>query len=192
MTSILPILFISFVHLVTHTSIIIHQRMDGFVNVPKLASYITYATIMDVIYDIQVIPKHWSHLPGWGKFVIETLFTLLVAEFGIVLVWSTLEAVCITFLLDTIEMSGLNIIIYPGWRRFIIAIATVSLSLSISLAVSTATNRSLKVILLYRRIVDYVQFLVDKYLKKQCPSVRSILKQEMQTRGGVPSILRTR
>ncbi|XP_044249592.1 uncharacterized protein [Drosophila takahashii] len=137
MTSPPPILLACFVHLVLHTTLFIQLDPDVFKGTPILGSQIFYLSVMDLLCDSEVIPKHWRRVPPWGKFVLETILAFLIGEFSMVLVWLSMERL----LLDLIKWTGLD---YPS-KLLVLHISTVGIGIISAVTVAAVTNRPAKI-----------------------------------------------
>ncbi|KAH8350708.1 hypothetical protein KR084_004678, partial [Drosophila pseudotakahashii] len=136
MTSPPPILLACFVHLVLHTTLFIQLDPVVFQGTPILGSQIFYLSVMDLLCDSEVIPRHWKSVPPWGKFVLETIVVFLIGEFSMVLVWLSMEAL----LLDLIKWTGLD---YPS-KLLVFHISTVAIGFISAVIVAAVTNRPAK------------------------------------------------
>ncbi|XP_062142675.1 uncharacterized protein LOC133850568 [Drosophila sulfurigaster albostrigata] len=144
MASALSILLTIVLHLLGGTSIFVHQMGEICTEAPLLASLLVYLSLMSIFYDIQLIPPHWSHMPGFLKLLIEFCLIVLLTEVGMVLLWGNVELFT-EDLLKSVCKSESAVRIY-------LAVLLTFLSGSIFLLVSFKTNSSKKLKELFEQV----------------------------------------
>ncbi|KQS61779.1 uncharacterized protein Dere_GG26970 [Drosophila erecta] len=141
MTSAAPVILACFVHMVLHTTLFIHLDPGMFADTSILGSQIFYLSLMDLLCNREVIPTHWSKIPHWGKFILETIIAFLIGEMSMVGLWLPMETLLVNFINFLTNWSGL------GYRitNIFLEISTIILGTIFSVIVTVITNRPAKV-----------------------------------------------
>ncbi|XP_033171140.1 uncharacterized protein LOC117148051 isoform X2 [Drosophila mauritiana] len=96
---------------------------------------------MDLLGDREVIPTHWSNIPRWGKFILETIIAILIGETLMVGVWLSMETLLVNFIDVITNWSGLS----RGTNTTFLEIGTILLGAIFLVMVGAITNRPAKV-----------------------------------------------
>ncbi|KAH8314734.1 hypothetical protein KR059_007393, partial [Drosophila kikkawai] len=141
MTSLVPILLASFVHLTLHTTLFIQLDPEVFRNTPILGSQLFYLAVLDLLFHCQVIPGHWNSLPLWAKAVLESIAVILISEMALAVVWISMETYLIELITGLTAASGLSNASSLLSERLILEIITVMLSVAFTVVVAVFTNQ---------------------------------------------------
>lgn len=140
MASYFAVAVTAFLQIILGISIFIEQNSDLCSTAPTLASWIFLVAFLDILLDICIYPVRYMHLPYICQIVAETLVTILVSEFGSLVVWCTIEKICCKLCKSFLLLVGMTPRFYYAWENYILGTATTSTSLAILLFVMQATD----------------------------------------------------
>lgn len=141
MTSPTPVLLAFVVHMVLHTTLFIHLDPGIIADTPVFGSQLFYLSVMDLLCDTEVIPTHWSNIPRWGKFILETIIAILIGETLMVGVWLSMETLLVNFINVITNWLGLGSRTNTTFQE----IGTILLGVIFLVIVGAITNRPAKV-----------------------------------------------
>lgn len=130
----------AFLQIILRISFFIEQNSDLCSTAPTLASWIFLIAFLDILLDICVYPVRYMHLPLICQIVAETIVTVLLCEFGSLVVWCTIEKICCKLCKSLLLLMGITPRFYYAWENYILGTATTSTSLAILLFVGQATD----------------------------------------------------
>ncbi|XP_023296792.2 uncharacterized protein LOC111679452 [Lucilia cuprina] len=150
----------AFFQIVLRISFFIEQTSDRCSSAPTLASWIFLIAFLDILLDISIYPIRYMHLPYICQIVAETIITVFLTEFGLLMVWCTIEKICCKLSNSLLLFIGMTPRFYYDWESYILGFVTITTSLAILLFVGQATDhvhfmrkRSMR---LCRKINSYV------------------------------------
>ncbi|KRF81264.1 uncharacterized protein Dvir_GJ26752 [Drosophila virilis] len=111
MTRIYAIAISCILHLGLCTSFFIHQSDDVCSETIHLPAYLVYLSLMDLIYENELIPSNWRYLPVWPKFIMELMVTVWLGEVCLVFFWSNMEKICVGLLKTYFELDDVSRIV---------------------------------------------------------------------------------
>lgn len=129
-------------HFLLGTTIFIHQKEDICAEAPKLAFIIVYLSVLYLLYDTELVPAHWKHLPGFCKFIMDFLLTLLLLELVVVLIWGNIEIGSARLINTFFEKDSS--------KRIALRILLILLSIFVFVVVCMTTNRFNKIRKMYQ------------------------------------------
>ncbi|KAM7350738.1 uncharacterized protein ACRADG_009211 [Cochliomyia hominivorax] len=130
----------AFLQIVLRISFFIEQNSDLCSTAPTLASWIFLVAFLDILLDICIYPVRYMHLPYICQVVVETIITILLTEFGSLVVWCTIEKICCKLCKSFLLLIGVKESFYYAWENYVLGTATISTSLVILLLVGQATD----------------------------------------------------
>ncbi|XP_065362847.1 uncharacterized protein LOC135956323 [Calliphora vicina] len=130
----------AFLQIVLRISFFIEQSSDVCSTAPTLASWIFLVAFLDILLDICIYPVRYMHLPYICQIVAETIVTILLTEFGLLMVWCTIEKICCKLCKSLLLVIGVTPRFYYNWENYILGTVTTCLSLVILLFVGQATD----------------------------------------------------
>lgn len=130
----------AFLQIIVRISFFIEQSSDRCSTAPTLASWIFLMAFLDILLDICIYPVRYMHLPYICQIIAETIVTILLTEFGLFVVWCTIEKICCKLCKSLLLLIGVSPGFYYAWESYILGTITISTSLAILLFVGQATD----------------------------------------------------
>ena len=156
----------AFLQIILRISFFIEQRGDACSAAPTLASWIFLIAFLDILLDLCIYPIRYMHLPYVCQIVAETLITVLLTEFGSLVVWCTIEKITCKLSKSLLLLFGMAPNTYYDYETYILGTVTTATSLAILLFVGQATDhyhflrkRSMR---MCRKINSYLSQLLSK------------------------------
>lgn len=161
MASAYSILITAYLHIVLRISIFIRQEDALFKQVPPLASWLFLLGLLDILWNTSFCYVKYFHLPVVAEFVVETLAAILFTEFGLLVIWTTLENLCSALTIWT--MMKLNI--YPcSYAPYVLGFTTTVLSIYCVASIAIACDH---IYFLRKRGRIVLQRIRDMYINLQ-------------------------
>lgn len=165
MASNIAILITAYFHIVLRMSIFITQEAPLFKEVPSLASWIFLLGFLDIIWHTSFCCIQCVYFPKSASYIIETLGTIFLSEFALLIVWTTLENICSAITVWFL----IKLHCYPSaFTPFMLGLTTTSLSVGCVLSLAIAVDRIYflrkRGRLLLRRLRDLYQKLRNRQM----------------------------
>ncbi|XP_067636654.1 uncharacterized protein [Eurosta solidaginis] len=138
--------------IVLRTSFFFEQEKDLCSPAPSLASWIFLIALLDLISDFCLYPVRYMHLPYFCQVIVETIITILLTEFGAIIVWCTLEKLFWRLIKSTLLIMGMSPMTYNNYETLILGLTTTAISLIILAFVGQATDHFHMIRRKYHRI----------------------------------------
>ncbi|XP_017482078.1 PREDICTED: uncharacterized protein LOC108371094 [Rhagoletis zephyria] len=126
--------------IVLRTSFFFEQEKGLCSPAPSLASWIFLISLLDLISDLCLYPVRYMHLPYLCQVIVETIITILLTEFGAIVVWCTLEKLIWRLIKSILLVMGMSTMTYANYETLILGVTTTSISLVILAFVGQATD----------------------------------------------------
>lgn len=121
-------------------SFFLEQSTDQCSPAPALSSYIFLIALLDILYDITIYPIRYMHLPYGCQVIAETILTVLLTEFGCLIVWCSLERVFCHLIKSLVLIIGFKVPTFHSYEFYILGFFTILFSGTILIFTALATD----------------------------------------------------
>lgn len=140
MVSTCALVVVAALNLILGVSFFIEQDADQCSTAPTLASWIFSIAILDILWDLCIFSPYYACLPTVCRIVSEIIFSLLVCEFGLLIVWCQIEKLCSRLTKSIIFVTGLHSYILNQHEGYFLGVVTSTLSLAFVIYADKATG----------------------------------------------------
>lgn len=163
MTVTAAIVIAALFQIVLRTSFFFEQEKGLCSPAPSLASWIFLIALLDLISDLCLYPVRYMHLPYFCQVIVETIVTILLTEFGAIVVWCTLEKLFWRLIKSLLLIMGMSTTTYVNYESIILGLTTTSISLGILAFVGQATDHFHMIRKKYQRIERRVTLNMEMF-----------------------------
>ncbi|XP_053948943.1 uncharacterized protein LOC128857281 [Anastrepha ludens] len=178
--------------IVLRTSFFFEQEKDLCSPAPSLASWIFLIALLDLISDLCLYPVRYMHLPYFCQVMVETILTILLTEFGTLIVWCTLEKLFWRLIKSILLVMGMSAKTYANYETLILGVTTTAISLMILAFVGQATDHfhlirkkyhrmQRKVSLNLERFREYINGCRCASSRLRCKNMRDCLSDDFES-----------
>ncbi|XP_039231826.1 uncharacterized protein LOC120321863 [Drosophila yakuba] len=118
----------AFIHLVLGVCVCLWPPNDTCSPAPNLGSWIFEGALLLLVSDVKLYPDRYTHLPYSIQFLVETIGSLAILEFFIIVVWCALERLIHHLTRLLLLYLGMNADTYLALEYWILLIPTTAVA----------------------------------------------------------------
>uniref|UniRef100_A0A1B0A9J8 Uncharacterized protein n=1 Tax=Glossina pallidipes TaxID=7398 RepID=A0A1B0A9J8_GLOPL len=187
MVSTCALTVVAALNLLLGVSFFFEQDADQCSTAPTLASWLFSIGILDILWDLSIFSPYYACLPTVCRIVSEIIFSLLVSEVALLIVWCQIEKLCSRLTKSIIFVTGLHSYIHDQYEGYFLGAVTSTLSLAFVIYADKATGN----IYFLQKSGECLAWKIGKsfaslakYLRKKVPKNTKVKNKKIQRRQG--------